>query len=293
MKKRISEGIKRRRPKGLKFLSDYYLLRDKILNDEYQEHYSDDEEGRFEYYKTRVPTKNRHLYSLFEYFGKKTIDKYDLIRIKNITNNKMRITHDQILARNFLTLLDNFVTTLLRHKDIKYDYEFMKKEYPWCVLKLKSDYDYFFSTKGQKDESNVLKKYVKLSKILGKLPEDKDFIKIAGISLRKFASIKRLDTFSEEFQERVLSWRYPLSEINKRKKGSNYKMIENKKTSGKMKDLINDVIGEWQKYTEIKLNNDSAGTLAFNDSFDNKQLDHKTRKKPNYDKIDWSKLKGR
>jgi len=284
-------SLKRRRPKGFKFLADYYTIKDIIENDGIHEQYVD-EDGRIEYDKFRLPTKNRHLINIFKYFGKNKINKNELKRIENITKNKIRILHDQILSRNIMLILDNFVSTLLGYKISKVDYELMRKDYPWSALKKKRDYDFFDRTYGQEDEGNVLKKYVKLSKIIGKLPDNDDFIKIAGISERLFSSIKNTEYFSEEFQIMVLSWRYPKKEILKRKTDKNYEMKENKKTSKETKELIAKLISEWQSFTEIRLNNESIGTKDFNDTFISEHHDRRTRI-PNYDKEDWSKINRR
>lgn len=286
-----SISLKRRRPKGFKFLADYYKIKDIIENDGIYEQYVE-EEGRIEFDKFRLPTKNRHLFSLFEYFGKNKINGNELKRIGNITKNKIRISHDQILSRNFLLILDNFVSTLLNYKINKIDYELMRSDYPWSALKKKKDYDFFDRTYGQEEEVSVLKKYVKLSKILGKLPDNDDFIKIAGISARLFSSIKNTEFFSEEFQVIVLSWRYSKKEIAKINTDKNYAMKENKKTNEKTKKLITKLLSEWQAYTEIKLNNESTGTINFHDTFDNEYHDNKTRVL-NYNKVDWNKIKHR
>ena len=283
--------LKRRRPKGFKFLADYYKIKDIIENDGVYEQYVE-EDGRMEYDKFRRITKNRHLFTLFEYFGRNKINKNELKRIENISNNKIRILHDQILSRNFILILDNFVSTLLGYKISKVDYELMRSDYPWSALKKKQDYDFFDRTYGQEDDENVVKKYAKLSKILGKLPDNEDFVKIAGISKRLFSSIKNTEYFSEEFQIMVLSWRYPKKEILKRKTDKNYVMKENKKTSKATKELINKIISEWQSFTEIKLNNESIGTKDFNDTFISEHHDRRTRI-PNYDKEDWDKIKHR
>ncbi len=244
---------KRRKPRSNKFLKEYVELKEKIYNDGLIEHYADEENGRTNEWTTWQPTKNRLLYNLFEEFGKKVITKEDMKRIENITNNKMKILHNQLLAKNFIQIMDSMVNKLLSYKQS--DYDIVNKKFPWSIM-IKRDTEFFNKDFGNKDEQKVAKKYCRLSKILKRLPKNEEFKSVSGLTIHAIRQLLFSESFGEFLQLEFARWRIPVSKYT----SSNSTNNVNLKTKDETKDLGTELLLAWQEKSKYILNDMSKST---------------------------------
>lgn len=246
---------KRRKPRSNKFLKEYIQLKEKIYNDGLIEHYAEEENGMTEEWTTWKPTKNRLLYTLFEEFGKKVITKEDMIRIENITNNKMKVLHNQLLAKNFIQIMDNMVKKLLTYRQS--DYDSVNTQFPWSIM-IKRDIEFFNKDFGNKDEKKVAKKYCRLAKILKRLPSLPEFESISGLTIHAIRKFYFSESFSESVQLEFASWRIPVSKYTSSKKAD-----INMKTKEETKDLGTELMMAWQVKSTYILSHMSKSTREF------------------------------
>lgn len=247
---------KRRKPRSNKFLKAFIQLKEKINNDGLIEHYAEEENGMTEEWTTWKPTKNRLLYSIFEEFGKKVITKEDLKRIENITNNKMKILHDQLIAKNFIQIMDNMVNKLLSYKQS--DYDIVNKKYPWSIM-IKRDTEFFNKDFGNKDEKKVAKKYCRLAKILKRLPNYEEFKSVSGLTLHAIRQLLFSQSFGEFIQLEFARWRIPFYKYT----NSNGTNNVNLKTKEETKDLGTELLLAWQEKSNYILNDMSKSTQEY------------------------------
>lgn len=277
--KERAKTLKRRRTKGNNFLNNFISYFNEIMSDGLTLREVEIENGKFESWEEWKPTGKRHLYSIFEKLGSTIIDKNDLRRLKNITFNKIKLTHDQKLARSFLLILDSFASNVSRFKYSKMDYDNMKKTFPWSIL-LARDYKYFYESLGSKKESLVAKKYAKLAKILERLPDDVEFVKVSGLSKRQLGMFLRLESFRNLVDKIINSWHIPASEVLKEKSNQRYKAKRNRRTNKLTKELVVLIGLEFSQKIEKILHFDTKHTKELEDNYDGIKDKKKSIRKP-------------
>ncbi|MBS1515324.1 MAG: hypothetical protein JSS63_09845 [Bacteroidetes bacterium] len=270
---------KRRKPRGNKFLKEYVQLKEKIYNDGLMEHYTEEENGMKEEWTTWKPTKNRLLYSLFEEFGKKVITKEDMKRIENISNNKLKILHNQLIAKNFIRIMDSMVTKLLSYKQS--DYNTVNNKFPWSIM-LKRDTEFFNKDFGNKDEKKIAKKYCRLAKILKRLPNNEEFKSVSGLTVHAIRQLIFSESFGESIQLEFARWRIPVSKYT----SSNGTNNVNLKTKNETKDLGTELLLAWQEKSKYILNDMSKSTQEFKKYPDKNQKISKGMKYENLEEFE-------
>jgi len=192
----------RRRPAGNKFLIEYYKLFDEILEILTEEEYIYEEE-REDYFTIWRKTNKRILYNIFNVLGKGIITNENMVRINNIVNNKMKIVHNQILAYNFILILDELVRNAVSTSP--FSQEKILKGYPWSIM-IKKDYDYFEMDMSNTDVKIVAKKYCRLSKILGRLPRIYEFEAVTKFKRGIIYKIMKDENFMNFATDIFKSW---------------------------------------------------------------------------------------
>jgi hypothetical protein len=265
------ESKKRRKPRERKFLNHYFLLRNQIINDGIIEYY-DEEDGRFEGTDWR-PTKKRHLFDIFDKLGIGIVHPDDLRRINNIANNKLKNSHNQLLARNIILIMDRYFSYLLKSKPIDFD----KVEKTSLMNQMsKKDLAFFESVKTINIEKMLAQKYARLSKFLRMLPPDDIFCKIAKVKRIDFLKIKKSKIFEDYFTREITSWVFPKGELLKMDKDKQYQPRFHLKTNEQTKALVSEIIIDWEKYKE-SINKYDKSTVSYNDDYNENALEENER----------------
>jgi len=202
-KKRLKQNDKlRRRPAGNKFLSEYYKLRSEILNEGTIDNYTYEGEEE-EHYETWHPTKKRLLYKIFDVFGNKVITKEDKDRLERISNNKIRILHNQILSRNLMLIFDDLMRTAVSIRP--FSQEIIRRGFPWSIMTRK-EVEYFEKDMSNNDVIVVAKKYCRLSKILKRIPRVIEFESVTKFVRGQIYKIMKDENFAKNVTEIFNSW---------------------------------------------------------------------------------------